>query len=303
MSEKPPDVSGSEDAAEDVPAKDETAGDQIDPTGETCQNCGTSLYGDYCHACGQRHISRLRFWVLVRSFADAILNVTDLGAGLGRTLLTGARNPGRLARRYVAGERQRLINPISYILVAITLLFLAYVFFRAEFVKGLTEMYRVQLPAMGTNPEEAFAPDGSLRKAFGWQSIEDMARGVLGFMQQTQTYISLLYCLIAAGLLRAVRSGYTYAELVVFELYAVAQGMLFHVLTLPVFLLTATTTWFLGIAIPLHLGIHGLAGRGFFGNRWTGWLLPPLAYLGSQVVAFLISIVIGILIGIAVALV
>jgi hypothetical protein len=158
-------------------------------------------------------------------------------------------------------------------------------------------MYRVQLPAMGTNPEEAFAPGGSIRKAFGWQSIEDMARGVLGVMQQTQTYISLLYCLLAAGLLYAVRSGYTYAELVVFELYAVGQAMLFHVLTLPAFLLTGTITWFLVIGIPLLLGVHAVAGHGFFDDGWKGWLLPPLAYVGSLVAWLLISTIVGFVIG------
>jgi hypothetical protein len=303
MSENSPDASSSDDAAEVAPAQNSSAEEMTSAPKSTCQNCGTRLHGDYCHNCGQRHISRLQFRTLMLSFADAILNVADLGRGLWSTIREGARNPGRLARRYVEGERQSFINPISYILVAITLLFLAYMFFRAEFVEGLTEMYRVQLPAMGTDPEEAFAPDGGLREVFGWQSIEDMARGVLGVLQQTQTYISLLYCLLAAGLLRAAVSGYTYAEMVVFELYVVAQAILLHVVTLPIFLFAGTTTWFLVIGIPLQLGVHVLAGRGFFGAGWKGWLLPPLAYVGSQVVALLISVVIGFLIGFAVAFV
>jgi hypothetical protein len=284
----------------DAPAPTPDAdGADADADAAECLNCGAVLHGAYCHECGQRHLSRLRLRTLLRNFADAFLNVTTLGGGLWATLRIGARNPGRLARRYVEGERQRFINPISYILIVITLLFVAYTLLEGTIVQTMTEMYRVQLPAMGVDPEEAFAPGGSQREVWGWRSMRDMAQGVFAFIRQTQTYITLLFCLGAAGLLRVVFAEHTYAELVVFVLYAAGQAILYHLLVLPFFLFTSVTYWF-AVGPPLLLGLLALSGRGFFGPGAKGWLLPPLAYLGAYVGTLLLSVLVGMLAAIGV---
>lgn len=281
-------------AASSEPSVSADGSDQA--AGATCQNCGASLHGDYCHACGQRHLPRLQVRTLIRTFADALLDVADLGDGLWTTLWEGARNPGRLARRYVEGERQRFVNPISYVLIAITLLFVAYVVLQEEMVQALTEMYRVQLPAMGVDPTEVFATDGMYRQMFGWESMQEMAASVLAVVQQMQTYVTLIFCLLAAGLLRVLTSGYTYAELVVFELYATGQAVLYHVLALPIFLFTSLTYWF-ALGPVLILGMLSLSGSGFFDTRLKGWVLPPLTYIGAYVVVFFLVALISFLIG------
>jgi hypothetical protein len=227
---------------------------------------------------------------------DAFLNVTDLGSGLWATLYAGVRNPGRLARRYVEGERQRFVNPISYILIAVTLLFAAYTFLEGPIVRAMTEAYRAQFSAMGIDPDEAFAPGSAYRRLGGWTSIRDMARGIFGLVRQTQTYITLLLCLAAAGLLRLLRSGYTYAELVVFELYTAGQATLYHVLSLPIFLFASVTYWF-ALGPVILLGLFPLAGHGFFGGGAKGWGLPPLAYVGAYVAVILASSLVGLLAG------
>lgn len=261
-----------------------------------CLNCGAALHGAYCHACGQRHLSRLRVRTLLRIFTDAFLNVTDLGSGLWATLYAGARNPGRLARRYVEGERQRFVNPISYILIAVTLLFVVYTLLEGTIVRTMTEAYRVQFSAMGIDPDEAFGPGSAYRRLGGWTSIRDMAQGIFGIIRQTQTYITLLFCLAAAGLLRLLRSGYTYAELVVFELYAAGQATLYHVLSLPIFLFTSITYWF-ALGPVILLGLLSLAGYSFFGGGAKGWGLPPLAYIGAYVAVTLAVSLVGLLVG------
>ncbi|MFB6248582.1 MAG: DUF3667 domain-containing protein [Salinibacter sp.] len=261
-----------------------------------CLNCGAVLHGEYCHACGQRHLPRIRVRALLRTFTNAFLNVTDLGSGLWGTLYAGARNPGRLARRYVEGERQRFVNPISYILIAITLLFVVYTLLEGTIVQTMTEAYRVQFSAMGVDTDEAFGPGSTYRRLVGWTSIRDMAQGIFGFIRQTQTYITLLLCLVAAGLLRLLCPGYTYAELVVFELYAAGQAMLYHVLSLPIFLFTSVTYWF-ALGPVILLGLLSLAGSGFFGGGAKGWGLPPLAYIGAYVVFTLAMVLVGFLVG------
>lgn len=263
-----------------------SSGKGTGPTnGEVCQNCGASLYGEYCHSCGQRHLAQLQVRTLMRTFADALLNVAHLGDGLWETLREGARNPGRLARRYVDGERQRFVNPISYILIAITLLFVVYVILQEKMVHAMTEMYRVQLPAMGVDPNEAFASDGMYRKTLGLTSLRDMAEWALAIIKQSQTYVTVLFCLVAAALLRTVTSGYTYAELVVFKLYASGQAVLYHMLVLPIFLLTSMTYW-LALGPVLVLGMLSLSGSSFFDRSLVGVILSPLSYIGAYVVIF-----------------
>lgn len=317
MSEERSNESGLEDSSEDRTSEDKPCGSGASPkvasgnvaaadgdiqaTEETCQNCGTSLHGEYCHACGQRHIPRLRARELMRHFADSILDISDLGGGLWSTLLEGTRNPGRLALRYAKGERKRFVNPISYFLIATTLMFLLLTLIRAEWIQGMSEVYRTQWTAMGLNPKEMFGPDGLYRTAFGLKSIEDFTQVVFRLLKQTQTYLSLFFCLIAAGLLRALMSGYTSAELVVLELYATAQAKLFYVVVSPVLLVMPTTFWFV-LGPVLQLGVLVFAGRHFFSERWKGGLLPPLAYVGAYLVVILISCFVGLLVGLGIGM-
>jgi len=228
--------------------------------------------------------------------------VADLRGTLWATLLEGARNPGRLARRYVEGKRERFINPVSYILLAMTLLFLAYLVFRAELVQAVAEMQRIQLGMMGlNNPEkQLFGPEGVYRKVFGLDSIEAYANQLVSILQQTQTYFLLVYGIIAAGILRVTLSNHTFAELAVLMLYAMAQTVLFQVVLLPIFLASSLSFWIM-LGIPLQIGILALAGYGFFDDGWKGALLPPLAYIGSHLVILSIFIIIGVGIGVAVA--
>lgn len=313
MSEERPDPTGSEELPDDSASTDEGAGtdavgtqDADDPVAVdgdaqgTCQNCGVLLHGTYCHACGQRHIPRLRTRELMRRFADSVLNIADLGNGLWATLLEGTRNPGRLALRYVNGERVRFVNPIGYFLIGTTLMFLLLTLTSTEWIQGMTEMYRAQWTAMGLDPEEMFGPEGIFRKGFGLRSVEDYSEVVFIILQQTQTYLSLLLCLVAAGLLYGLLSGYTFAELVVFELYATAQAKLFFVVASPILLITPTAFWFV-LGPALQLGVLAFAGLGFFGERWKGGLLPPLTYVGAYLVWLVISVLVGIVTGIGVA--
>ena len=98
-----------------------TGGADDGHTHETaCLNCGTTLVGSHCHACGQAaHVHR----TLGAFFHDLLHGVFHFEGRIWRTLPMLAWRPGDLTRRYVAGERARFVSPLALFLFAVFLMF------------------------------------------------------------------------------------------------------------------------------------------------------------------------------------
>lgn len=97
------------------------------PDGHTheanCLNCGTTLAGTYCHACGQHaHVHR----TLGAFFHDLVHGILHVDGKLWRTLPLLAWRPGELTRRYIDGERAKFISPMALFLFTV---FLTYAIF------------------------------------------------------------------------------------------------------------------------------------------------------------------------------
>src|SRR5438045_7399418 len=86
-----------------------------------CQNCGTQLVGEFCHACGQSSENPLRS---IGSFLkDAVGDEVALGSDTWRTM-RALVVPGKLTTEYIAGRRARYIGPLQVYLLAAGLFFL-----------------------------------------------------------------------------------------------------------------------------------------------------------------------------------
>lgn len=88
--------------------------------GGVCLNCGATLVGAYCHACGQRgHVHRTlsAFW------HDLLHAVLHFEGKLGRTLPMLVWRPGELTRRYIEGQRARFVSPMAMFLFSVFLMF------------------------------------------------------------------------------------------------------------------------------------------------------------------------------------
>jgi len=86
----------------------------------TCLCCGTSLLGPHCHACGQAaHIHRTAGAFL----HDLLHGALHFEGKTWRTLPLLAWQPGHLTRRYIAGERSRLVSPMGLFLFCVFLMF------------------------------------------------------------------------------------------------------------------------------------------------------------------------------------
>jgi hypothetical protein len=90
-----------------------------------CRNCGATLSGSYCAACGQRrHIHRS----LASIGHDILHSVFHFEGKLWRTIPELVIYPGRLTRRYVEGERAKFISPMALYLLSVFLMYAVFSF-------------------------------------------------------------------------------------------------------------------------------------------------------------------------------
>jgi hypothetical protein len=85
-----------------------------------CLNCGTTLTGPYCHACGQHgHLHRT-----IGGFLHDLLHaVFHFEGKLWATLPLLFFKPGQLTRRYILGERAKFVSPMAMFLFCMFLMF------------------------------------------------------------------------------------------------------------------------------------------------------------------------------------
>lgn len=90
-----------------------------------CLNCGATLTGAYCAACGQAaHIHRS----FVSLGHDILHGVFHFDTKLWRTLPELVFRPGRLTRRYIDGERAKFISPMALYLLTVFLMYAVFSF-------------------------------------------------------------------------------------------------------------------------------------------------------------------------------
>lgn len=97
---------------------------KTDELAEHCPNCGTSLTGKYCVACGQKRIDRGDLSVR-RFFGHVINELTDLQSNkILRTFGALLFKPGLLTAEYLAGKKGFHIGPVRLYLTFSALYFL-----------------------------------------------------------------------------------------------------------------------------------------------------------------------------------
>ena len=89
-------------------------------TPTACENCGTALLGEYCHACGQGAHNPLRD--VKHALEEVFESFWHLDGRVFRTL-RDLLVPGRVACNYLRGQRVRYIPPLRLFLVLIVLTF------------------------------------------------------------------------------------------------------------------------------------------------------------------------------------
>ncbi len=95
----------------------------FDGVGKLCANCGTTLEGPYCHACGQNADTHHRS--IGHLIWEAIEGMFHLDGRLALTLPALFLKPGGLAKDYMEGRIVRHVPPFRTFLVALLLFIFA----------------------------------------------------------------------------------------------------------------------------------------------------------------------------------
>lgn len=95
-----------------------------------CKNCGAPLEDNagFCSYCGARVITeRISFKFLFKEFVDKVLSVDNR---LLKTFLHLFYKPEVVIDDYINGVRKKYFNPLSYLLISITLAGLYFFFLK-----------------------------------------------------------------------------------------------------------------------------------------------------------------------------
>lgn len=90
-----------------------------------CPNCETELRGRYCHVCGQEDVPPAAMGMR-RLLREAGQELSSWQSETGLTMRTLLFKPGRLTADYLAGKRQRYVEPIRLYLVVSAIFFLLF---------------------------------------------------------------------------------------------------------------------------------------------------------------------------------
>jgi len=94
---------------------------------KVCLNCGASLYGLYCHVCGQENVEpKEKTGQLIRHFLEDITHFDGKFFGTLKFLITKL---GFLSAEYMAGRRAHYLHPIRlYMFVTFVFFFVFFTF-------------------------------------------------------------------------------------------------------------------------------------------------------------------------------
>jgi len=89
-----------------------------------CLNCGTTVQGFYCHVCGQANTQpHETVWSLINHFFS---DITHFDGKFFKTIGVLLTKPGFLSQQFIAGKRERYLNPIRMYVFTSALFFLVF---------------------------------------------------------------------------------------------------------------------------------------------------------------------------------
>jgi len=238
-----------------------------------CMNCGVSRVGEYCHGCGQHHLSGgLTIQGLVVEFLQRKLSIEN---GMLRTFIDLTVRPGAMIRAYVRGKRQTYTNPVGYLLIA----------------AGLTAL---TLP-LWRDMYEAEMREG-LDAASGTAMVQ-----VLLWMEEHTAFSILVLCLFFVPLLRIPSDAeINTAESFAFAFFTFGHMTMWNLLLIPIAMLISDnpidTANDLGLLLLFGMLLY--AAGGYFGTRFmtfakmlAAFLLTLVLFVGATLVVVMFVMV------------
>lgn len=85
---------------------------------QPCANCATPLYGEYCHACGEKRIIPEKDFSIAHFVGQLWEHFTQLDSKFLRSFWLLFAKPGFLATEYINGRQKRYLKPFTLFLTA-----------------------------------------------------------------------------------------------------------------------------------------------------------------------------------------
>jgi CHASE3 domain sensor protein len=147
---------------------------------KTCANCGATLQGKYCHACGQSgHIHRS----LLHMFEEVLHGLFHFDTKAWRTIPALIFRPGKLTKEYIEGKRTSYVSPLALFLFLIFLMFFVFSFTAKEMEGDILKT---------TNTREEIVQEiANLNAAIGKieaNQADSKDQSESSFQQQIETY-------------------------------------------------------------------------------------------------------------------
>ena len=257
-----------------------------------CQNCALQLDSDsnFCSNCGQKKVThRISFGRLLKETPQQFF---QLDRGLLLTIVRMFRDPGRMARDYVYGQRKRYVSPVTYFLIGASIQLLA-VWFSADQMKA----------SIAKSIESQELPnEEKLKEIFGGDIANGFGDVYLAAIAQSYTYaaviffaLPLAFCLWQSQ--KLVGSGYRYGEVLVFAFYLVGHLMIVTAFVSPIAIRISQTAATL-VGPSFYLGYMLYAHGGFFANgikarglSLASMFIAMLIFFSSIAAIFIVSLV------------
>lgn len=195
-----------------------------------CANCGASLVGEYCHACGQRRIHHaLSLRAMISDAAAHTSEFTEL-----KTLRTvGAllTQPGLLTNDYIAGRRAGWIAPVKLYLMIFAVTFFLYSGFKSVAVYDVGTLMSVDRSGRMANAVNKLAARKNL-------PADAFVADVNGRWHSYATFSQIIYPLVFALVLKLFYLRRYFIEHLIFALHYQALAFLVVVLAWPLYYFT-----------------------------------------------------------------
>ena len=269
-----------------------------------CLNCGASLQGTFCSACGQRSVPPDPS--VTELAGDAWQELSGYDGRIAATI-RGLLRPGYLTREYIAGRRARYLSPVRLYLIVSVIYFLAASTTPASMStrSGEVRVGGVQVGVTGSTkgtdltPEEREGLLASLEKAPA--PVRTLLRSVTadpaGFRARVLTIMPRVFFALLpvfAGIVALFYRGRRFPTSLVFAVHLHAFAYMAFTLSE-----AAKLTGSVGVAVTVGMLITLvfsayalLALRVVFGGSWAITLLKAagigVVYLIASVPAFVV---------------
>lgn len=209
-------------------------------TGTNCLNCGEIVISgqQYCSGCGQSvKVHRVSFHYF---FHELVHGVTHADIGILYTIKMLARQPGLVAREYLAGKRKKYFPPVSFYLVLIGLFVFALGAFHTFEQSNNFAEWRAGIRKMPDS--QKVVRERRLQKI-------DRAETAMAFMTKKSNLVSLLAATPLTAFIFFLfyyRRGYNFIEHLVVNFYFAGFGaLIFIFIVAPLINLVGTQTFYL----------------------------------------------------------